>query len=68
MIAAYDSSGFVVEYGPRGRTKGRRSSSGGLLLIGPGDDTRLTIGGGLDLGVAGRDGLTFWREGVLGMV
>ena len=55
MIAAYDNSGFTAEYGPGGRTKGRWSSSGGLLLIGPGEDTKLTIGGGLDRGVAGRD-------------
>ena len=67
MIAAYDSSGFTVEYGPAGRTKGRLSSSGGLVLIGPGDDTRLTMGGGLDRGVAGRDDLIFCRAGVLGM-
>lgn len=47
--------------------KGRWSSSGGFGCMGPGDETRLTTGGGLERGVAGRDERVFFREGVLGM-
>lgn len=66
MIAAYDRSGFTVEYGPGGSVNGRWSPSNGAGRIGPGEDTRLTTGGGLERGVEGQDEATAFLEGVLG--